>query len=110
MTRSIIEAAGGPRSAKLLFQGKIRSVESTPTTTAHSLGRVVVEKLEEEEVETEVDTTGREFDSIAVPFMNENLSAVGRRADGSEMVSAFSSPTSSKRILVLGSQWMLTLL
>ncbi|OHW99935.1 hydantoinase [Colletotrichum incanum] len=84
VTKDIIEAAGGPGSAKLLFQGKIRSVESTLTTTAHSLGKVTVERLSESEMETETDRIGEGLKEVVVPFMNENLGVLGMLEDGSE--------------------------
>ncbi len=87
VSRAIIEAAGGPKSARLVFQGKIRSVESTITTTAHSLGRVTVEKLGDGEAEMELDTTGSEYEYVVIPFMNENLSLTGVQSDGTETVS-----------------------
>lgn len=87
VTSALIEEAGGSKSAKVLFQGKIRSVETKITTTAHSLGKVTLEKLSEGEREMATDAVGSEFEGIEVPFMNENLCVVGKRADGSETAS-----------------------
>ncbi|TQN63946.1 putative D-/L-hydantoinase subunit A, partial [Colletotrichum shisoi] len=84
----IIEAAGGPGSARVLFQGKIRGVESTLTTTAHSLGKVTVERLSESEMETETDRVGEGLREVVVPFMNENLGVLGKLEDGSETILA----------------------
>ncbi|KAJ0163191.1 Hydantoin utilization protein A [Colletotrichum tanaceti] len=85
VTEGIIEAAGGPGSARVLFQGKIRAVESTLTTTAHSLGRVTVERLSEGEMETETDrAAGEGLREVVIPFMNENLGVLGKLEDGSE--------------------------
>lgn len=84
--RALIAAAGGERSAKVLFQGKIRGVRSTLTTTAHSLGEVTVERLADSEMETDVDRIGEGLVEIVVPFMNENLVVKGKMEDGSEKV------------------------
>ncbi|KAI0178720.1 hydantoinase [Hypoxylon sp. FL1284] len=86
--RALAAAAGGEKSAKVLFQGKIRSVKSTLTTTAHSLGEVIVERLAEGEMETDVDKIGEGLVQIAVPFMNENLVVKGTMEDGSEKILA----------------------
>ncbi|KAI1380512.1 hydantoinase [Hypoxylon crocopeplum] len=86
--RALIAAAGGDKSARVLFQGKIRSVKSTLTTTAHSLGEVTVERLSDSEMETEVDRLGEGLLEVVVPFMNENLVAIGKKEDGSEQVLA----------------------
>ncbi|KAL0935436.1 hydantoinase [Colletotrichum truncatum] len=88
VTRDLIEAAGGPGGAKVLFQGKIRSVESTLTTTAHSLGKVTVERLSESEMETDIDRVGEGLKEVVVPFMNENLGVLGKLEDGTEKVLA----------------------
>ncbi|KAK1990631.1 hydantoinase/oxoprolinase [Colletotrichum falcatum] len=81
---AVVEAAGGPGSARVLFQGKIRGVESTLTATAHSLGRVTVERLGEGEMETEADRVGEGLREVVVPFMNENLAVLGKSDDGGE--------------------------
>ncbi|KAI1387601.1 hydantoinase [Hypoxylon trugodes] len=86
--KALIAVAGGEKSAQVLFQGKIRSVKSTLTTTAHSLGEVTIERLSDSEMETEVDKVGEGWVEIVVPFMNENLVAIGKREDGSEQVLA----------------------
>ncbi|KAF9869954.1 hydantoinase/oxoprolinase [Colletotrichum karsti] len=88
VTKDLIEAAGGPGSAKVLFQGKIRAVESTLTTTAHSLGKVTVERLSESEMETDTDRIGEGLKEVVVPFMNENLGVLGKLEDGTEKVLA----------------------
>lgn len=84
--RALIEAAGGDKSARVLFQGKIRSVKSTLTATAHSLGEVTIERLSDSEMETEVDKVRDGLEEVVVPFMNENLAAIGKKEDGSEQV------------------------
>lgn len=85
LPEALIEECGGRRSAQRLFQGKIRSVESALTSTAHSLGKVVIEALGEDEMETDADRSGS-WTEVSVPFMNENLAVVGKRADGGEAV------------------------
>ncbi|KAI2627014.1 hydantoinase [Hypomontagnella submonticulosa] len=86
--RALIEAAGGDKSARVLFQGKIRSVKSTLTATAHSLGEVTIERLSDSEMETEVDKVRDGLEEVVVPFMNENLAAIGKKEDGSEQILA----------------------
>ncbi|TDZ20560.1 putative D-/L-hydantoinase subunit A [Colletotrichum orbiculare MAFF 240422] len=88
VARDIVDAAGGPGSARVLFQGKIRGVESTLTASAHSLGRVAVERLGEGEMETDADRVGGGLRAVVVPFMNENLAVLGTLEDGSEQVLA----------------------
>lgn len=93
----------------MLFQGKIRSVKSTLTTTAHSLGEVTVERLSERERETEADVgeVGEEgLVEVVVPFMNENLVAIGKREDGSEEVRGTAITCESQSVLTsnLGSR------
>ncbi|KAL8327684.1 hypothetical protein RB597_003822 [Gaeumannomyces tritici] len=103
VARAIIAECGGPRSCRLLFRGKVRGVESHVTATAHSTGKITIERLGEGEGEDEVDdgdtkpasdkdTSGIEFDpdllEVEVPFINENLSVVGRTADCPDKVLA----------------------
>lgn len=99
MVGAIIAECGGPRSCRLLFRGKVRGVESRVTTTAHSIGKVTVERLGEGEDELDVgdttstsddETSAIEFDpdllEVEVPFINENLSVIGRTVEGHEKV------------------------
>ncbi|TDZ33815.1 putative D-/L-hydantoinase subunit A [Colletotrichum spinosum] len=88
VARAIVDAAGGAGSARVLFQGKIRGVESTLTASAHSLGKVTVERLGEGEMETDADRVGEGLRAVVVPFMNENLAVLGTLEDGSEQVLA----------------------
>lgn len=94
VTDMLIEECGGIESARLVFQGKIRSVESSLTSTAHTMGKVIVEALGEGESEVRADTTrdedGEGLAEIHVPFMNENLALVGKYKDGTEKVSLLS--------------------
>lgn len=85
LPEKLIAESGGPGSARRLFTGKIRGVESGLTTTAHSVGKVTIEALSEEEVEGEADREGN-WKEIVIPFMNENLAAIGKDSNGQETV------------------------
>lgn len=88
VTDSIIKECGGPESARVIFQGKIRSVESMVTTTAHSVGKIVIERLGEGESENESERDiGGKWKEVNIPFMNENLAVVGVDEGGNETVS-----------------------
>jgi len=83
----IIAECGGDKSARRVFTGKIRSVESSLTTTAHGVGKVIVERLGEDEVEVEDERNAAVgWDEVHIPFMNENLALVGRNKGGKETV------------------------
>lgn len=61
------------------------------TTTAHSVGKIVVERLGEGEAENEGERgVAGGFKEISIPFMNENLAVVGISEDGVETVNALS--------------------
>lgn len=88
VARSIIAECGGPGCCRVVFRGKMRGVESRITTTAHSIGQVTIEKVDEEDDDDGL-YDGEDAGSITevkVPFMNENLSVIGRKADGTEKV------------------------
>ncbi|KAI7928942.1 hydantoinase [Pyricularia oryzae] len=90
VARSIIAECGGPGCCRVVFRGKMRGVESRITTTAHSIGQVTIEKVDEEDDDDGL-YDGEDAGSITevkVPFMNENLSVIGRKADGTEKVLA----------------------
>jgi DUF917 family protein len=87
LPEALIEEVGGRRSAKRLFQGKIRSVESVLTASAHSLGKVTIEALSEDEVEHDTDRA-TDYSEVVVPFMNENLAVIGRDNEGQDVVLA----------------------
>ncbi|OCT48018.1 hydantoinase [Cladophialophora carrionii] len=87
LPEALIEEVGGRRSAKRLFQGKIRSVESVLTSTAHSLGKVTIEAISEDEMEFGTDRAS-DYAAVVVPFMNENLAVIGRDDEGREDVLA----------------------
>jgi len=84
---ALIEECGGPETARRLFTGKIRSVESGLTKTAHSVGKVTIEALSEDETENDADKS-ENWSEVVVPFMNENLAVLGRDEHGQETVSA----------------------
>ncbi|KIV97478.1 hypothetical protein PV10_01229 [Exophiala mesophila] len=87
LPEKLIAECGGPGSARRLFTGKIRGVESGLTTTAHSVGKVTIEALSEEEVENEADRQG-DWKEIVIPFMNENLAVIGKDTNGQETILA----------------------
>ncbi|TLD29327.1 hypothetical protein PspLS_03572 [Pyricularia sp. CBS 133598] len=90
VARSIIAECGGQRCCRVLFRGKMRGVESRITTTAHSIGQVTIERVDEGDDDDGL-CDGQDAGSVTevkVPFMNENLSVVGRKADGGEQVLA----------------------
>lgn len=82
---ALIQEAGGSKSARRIFQGKIRGVRSTVTATAHSLGEVFVEGLSEDEMESDADRCD-DFSEVVVPFMNENLAVIAKDKQGNESV------------------------
>ncbi|KAM0334518.1 hypothetical protein ACHAQA_001547 [Verticillium albo-atrum] len=90
VTDALIAEAGGARSARRVFTGKIRGVETRITETGHSLGEVVVEGLGEDEVESEAERArdGEGWKEVRVPFMNENLAVIAKGADGKETMLA----------------------
>lgn len=83
---ALIEECGGPKTAQRLFTGKIRSVESGLTKTAHSVGKVTIEALSEDESESAADRSDA-WSEVVVPFMNENLAVLGKDKSGQETVS-----------------------
>jgi len=57
------------------------------TTTAHSVGKIVIEKLGEGEAENEGERgMAGGFKEVRIPFMNENLAVVGVNEEGVETV------------------------
>ncbi|PKS06076.1 hypothetical protein jhhlp_007910 [Lomentospora prolificans] len=90
VTDAIVAEVGGPTSARRVFTGKVRGVETKITETGHSLGQVIIEKLGEDEVEMEADRglQGDEWSEVRVPFMNENLAVVTKGSHGEEKILA----------------------
>ncbi|PNH46479.1 hypothetical protein VD0004_g1697 [Verticillium dahliae] len=90
VTDALVAEAGGARSARRVFTGKIRGVETRITETGHSLGEVVIEGLGEDEVESEAERAreGEGWKEVRVPFMNENLAVIAKGTDGAETMLA----------------------
>ncbi|OAX80456.1 hypothetical protein ACJ72_05210 [Emergomyces africanus] len=82
----IIREFGGEQSAKVIFRGKIISVEHSLSATAHTTGKVVLQQLSPDELGMD----GMELllskgpERVVVEFVNENLSVKGINFDGSE--------------------------
>jgi DUF917 family protein len=78
VAESIIEEVGGPKSAKVLFKGKIVGVERI-TKMGHAYGEVIIES-----------STGNDHGSpekIIIPFKNENIFVKKIGSNGKEEVS-----------------------
>lgn len=88
LPEALIQECGGSQSAQRLFQGKIRNVESSLTNTAHSLGKVTIEPLSDDEMESDADRL-ENLTEVVVPFMNENLAVLGKNGQGEETVGSF---------------------
>ncbi|KAI5302185.1 ribosomal protein S5, partial [Ascosphaera pollenicola] len=72
--KDIIREFGGDKAAKVLFYGKIISVEHHLSATAHTNGKAVLQKLSADEVTTGQLYTQANASKIVVEFVNENLS------------------------------------
>jgi DUF917 family protein len=88
IAESIIEEVGGPKSACVLFKGKIVGVERV-TRAGHAYGEVVIESAN---VSSQVDDVngGNSHNAkeiLRIPFKNENILATTILADGEEKVS-----------------------
>ncbi|KAH7374404.1 hydantoinase [Plectosphaerella cucumerina] len=86
VTDELVREAGGAGSARRVFTGKIRGVETRITETGHSLGEVVIERLGNDEVESEAERGGASWNEVRVPFMNENLAVVARTKEVEQVV------------------------
>lgn len=86
VSKAIVAEAGGQTSAKKLFTGKVRGVETRITDTGHSLGEVIIESLGEDEVEQGDVGLSNEWSELRVPFVNENLAVIAKARDGEEKV------------------------
>jgi DUF917 family protein len=71
VAESIIDAVGGPETGRVLFKGKIVSVERK-LWMGHVYGEVIIES-------TEAQFSGK----VKIPFKNENIAAI-RMHDGEE--------------------------
>ncbi|KAI5284342.1 hypothetical protein KEM54_001413 [Ascosphaera aggregata] len=74
MSRDIIQEFGGDEAAKVLFRGKIISVEHNLSATAHSTGTITLQKLSDDEITADPSYTQMTATKIMVEFVNENLS------------------------------------
>lgn len=87
--QSIIGEFGGSQSAQVICRGKIISVEHSLTMTAHTTGKVLLQQLSADDVETGTDTgagadRAESLPRVVVEFVNENLRVKTISADGSE--------------------------
>ncbi|QSS56068.1 hydantoinase [Histoplasma capsulatum var. duboisii H88] len=80
----IIREFGGAQSAKVVFRGKIISVEHSLSATAHTTGKVVLQQLSPDELGVGDMEVSHGPERVVVEFVNENLSAKGVYSDGSE--------------------------
>jgi DUF917 family protein len=71
VAESIVSEVGGQGSAKILFRGRIISVERR-LHKGHSYGEVVIRATAREETETKAAVEGG---SLRIPFKNENIMA-----------------------------------
>ncbi|KIW16517.1 hypothetical protein PV08_06572 [Exophiala spinifera] len=83
----IVEEVGGPRSAKILYRGKITSIERTlhkglSVGVLHITGGGLIE------AETGYTSQGYTDGTLRIPFINENIYAEHAGADGSTEVLA----------------------
>ncbi|KAI5308451.1 hypothetical protein KEM55_005662, partial [Ascosphaera atra] len=80
--RDIIREFGGETSAKVLFYGKVVSVEHNLSATAHTTGKVVLQRLPPDEVgggdaaaaAVAEGAVASSCSKVLVEFVNENLS------------------------------------
>lgn len=84
----IIREFGGAQSAKVVFRGKIISVEHSLSSTAHTTGKVVLQQLSPDELGVGDMEVSHGPERVVVEFVNENLSAKGIYSDGSEEVTS----------------------
>ncbi|EEH43923.1 uncharacterized protein PADG_00212 [Paracoccidioides brasiliensis Pb18] len=75
---------GGKQSAKVVFYGKIISVEHSLSATAHTTGKVVLQQLSPDELGTQGAEQPGGPTRIVVEFVNENLSVKVIKDDGSD--------------------------
>ncbi|PNP78653.1 hypothetical protein FNYG_07999 [Fusarium nygamai] len=84
VAESIIEEAGGLKSARVLFRGKIVEVERR-LYKGHSHGALRIEAFDDaEDGESERMTPVVSGGTLRIPFKNENILAEHTTADGSE--------------------------
>ncbi|KAF8839162.1 putative hydantoinase [Paxillus ammoniavirescens] len=77
----IVDAVGGPKTAKVLFSGKITDVRRR-LHKGHTIGEVVITALSSGE-DTDDDNPKERFSgTLVIPFKNENLYAEHTTQDG----------------------------
>ncbi|KAJ6610392.1 hypothetical protein B0H10DRAFT_2166071 [Mycena sp. CBHHK59/15] len=79
----IIEEVGGKKSAKVLFKGKIVSVERK-MVKGHVYGEVVISATDVSSTADKVQFSG----TLKIPFKNKNIMATAVGANGTEEVVA----------------------
>lgn len=84
IAEQIIEQVGGPKTAKILFRGKIIGVERR-LFKGHSYGEVIIQQTQanEEESGSQTEAVARDG-TLRIPFKNENLYAKHIAEDGKE--------------------------
>lgn len=94
VAESIIEEAGGPGAAKVLFRGKIVAVERR-LVKGHSYGTVHIAAFEDNDLDDEAcsssttrSTALASGGTLKIPFKNENIFAEHTAADGTTQVIA----------------------
>lgn len=94
VAESIIDEAGGPGAAKVLFRGKIVAVERR-LVKGHSYGTVHIAAFEDNDLDDEAcsSSTTRSAalasgGTLKIPFKNENIFAEHTAADGTTKVIA----------------------
>ncbi|KAJ9632861.1 hypothetical protein H2204_007591 [Knufia peltigerae] len=85
VAEDIIEEIGGPSSAKVLFRGKIVSVERR-LYKGHTYGEIVIQQLSISEQETShnTSTSVATGGTLKIPFKNENIYAQHTSDNGRE--------------------------
>lgn len=86
IAEQIIDEVGGPESAKVLFRGKIISVERR-LWKGHSYGEITIQQIADEELEFS-SSSGSHTVAVGgflkIPFKNENIYAKHVKNDGTE--------------------------
>ncbi|EXJ78275.1 hypothetical protein A1O3_09436 [Capronia epimyces CBS 606.96] len=84
VAEQIIDAVGGPSTAKILFRGKIVGVERR-LFKGHSYGEITIKQIQEDEEENSHESAAvAEGGVVKIPFKNENIYAKHISDDGSE--------------------------
>ena len=84
VAEQIIDAVGGPSTAKILFRGKIVDVERR-LFKGHSYGEITIRQTQEDEEESRHEKPAvAEGGEVKIPFKNENIYAKHITDDGVE--------------------------